>query len=352
MTASRTGRLGPVKALLARGADVNAREHKGQTALMWAAADGHVEVVDALLEAGADFRTPLAVRLYAAVLRRARGTHAKWSSGCFEAGADVNETMRPEATDAAPHGKPTSAADSGGRERPFRAGRGPAEGRRRSERSARRLHGAARDHLGPQADPRRRRPAADRLGEAEQPGLRPAACGARRGSSTPGSRRANRAAADSRPRVRRRSCWRPGRADVPLMQLLARAGRRSRSCRTPTTARRCWPRPASGRWATATKRPAPKRKRSKPCRLLLELGADVNAVDDNGETAMHGAAYQSRCQARAAAGRARRGHQRLEPQEQVGLDAADDRPGTPPRQLPTRPRHDRRHRAGHACRRR
>jgi hypothetical protein len=28
-------------------------------------------------------------------------------------------------------------------------------------------------------------------------------------------------------------------------------------------------------------------------KLLLELGLDVNAVDDNGETAMHGAAYQN-----------------------------------------------------------
>jgi hypothetical protein len=28
-------------------------------------------------------------------------------------------------------------------------------------------------------------------------------------------------------------------------------------------------------------------------RLILELGGDVNTVDDNGETAMHGAAYKS-----------------------------------------------------------
>ena len=59
MTAARTGRLAPVKELLARGANVNAKEHKGQTALMWASAEGNLEVVDALLAAGAKPRTAL-----------------------------------------------------------------------------------------------------------------------------------------------------------------------------------------------------------------------------------------------------------------------------------------------------
>ena len=54
MTASRTGKVGAVKALLAAAADVNAKESKfGQTALMWAAAEGHAETVDALVAAGA-----------------------------------------------------------------------------------------------------------------------------------------------------------------------------------------------------------------------------------------------------------------------------------------------------------
>ena len=46
-----------VKALLARGADVNARENwKGQTALMWAAAGNNAAAVEALIEAGADMQ--------------------------------------------------------------------------------------------------------------------------------------------------------------------------------------------------------------------------------------------------------------------------------------------------------
>src|SRR5215510_8725815 len=57
MTAARAGRLDAVRALLAHGADVDAREAtRGQTALMWAAAEGHAEVVRALVGAGADMR--------------------------------------------------------------------------------------------------------------------------------------------------------------------------------------------------------------------------------------------------------------------------------------------------------
>ena len=54
MTAARTGIPAAVKTLLAHGADVNATESwRGQTALMWAAAEGHADTIQVLLEAGA-----------------------------------------------------------------------------------------------------------------------------------------------------------------------------------------------------------------------------------------------------------------------------------------------------------
>jgi uncharacterized protein len=55
MTASRTGKLEAVKVLLAHGANVNAKEEwRGQTALMWAVAQGHPDVARELIAKGAD----------------------------------------------------------------------------------------------------------------------------------------------------------------------------------------------------------------------------------------------------------------------------------------------------------
>src|SRR5687768_6162944 len=55
LAASRSGSLPAVRLLLARSADVNAAEKfQGTTALMYAAAEGHLDVAGALLEAGAD----------------------------------------------------------------------------------------------------------------------------------------------------------------------------------------------------------------------------------------------------------------------------------------------------------
>ena len=55
MTAARTGSVEVLRLLIARGANVNAREStRGQTALMWAAAEGNTPAVTLLVEAGAD----------------------------------------------------------------------------------------------------------------------------------------------------------------------------------------------------------------------------------------------------------------------------------------------------------
>ena len=93
MTAARTGRLSAVRALLAQGATVDATEARSQTALMWAAAEGHVEVVDALIQAGADFRKSIHsgfTPLFFAV----REGRIEVTRRLLAAGVDVNGTMQ------------------------------------------------------------------------------------------------------------------------------------------------------------------------------------------------------------------------------------------------------------------
>lgn len=95
MTAARTGRVETIEVLLARGAEVNASiPQSGQTALMWAVADGHAAVVRALLAAGADFKTPLPSG-FTPMLFAVRGGHTDIVQMLLKAGVDVNEPAQP-----------------------------------------------------------------------------------------------------------------------------------------------------------------------------------------------------------------------------------------------------------------
>jgi hypothetical protein len=63
MTASRTGNVDAIKILLARGANVNAKEsERGQTALMWAVLENHADAVKLLLARGADINAKTTAR--------------------------------------------------------------------------------------------------------------------------------------------------------------------------------------------------------------------------------------------------------------------------------------------------
>lgn len=93
MTAARTGKADAVKVLIAAGADVQAKEPKrGQTALMWAAAEGHAQVVDELIRAGADIRYRVGTG-YSPFLFAVREGHTQVVRTLLEAGASPNEII-------------------------------------------------------------------------------------------------------------------------------------------------------------------------------------------------------------------------------------------------------------------
>jgi ankyrin repeat protein len=92
MTCARAGSVAAVKALLVRGADVNAKETRsGQTALMWAVAERHPEVARELIEKGADVRAR-SKSGFTPLLIAARHGDQESARILLAAGADVNES--------------------------------------------------------------------------------------------------------------------------------------------------------------------------------------------------------------------------------------------------------------------
>ena len=95
MTAARTGRVGPVAALLEKDAKVDATDRKGQTALMWAADDGQADVVALLIKSGADIHHRLKSG-FTPLLFAARDGQIEVVRVLLKAGADANEAIETE----------------------------------------------------------------------------------------------------------------------------------------------------------------------------------------------------------------------------------------------------------------
>jgi uncharacterized protein len=112
MTASRTGSLASVRALLAGGALVDGKdETRGQTALMWAAAEGHAAVVRVLIEAGADVRARVPSG-FTPLLFAVREGRLDVVRVLLAAGADVNESIPTDGPRRRSYGGPLPRAGS------------------------------------------------------------------------------------------------------------------------------------------------------------------------------------------------------------------------------------------------
>jgi ankyrin repeat protein len=302
MTAARAGSVEAVKALLSHGANPNARERMDQTALMWAAAEGHAAVVRALIDGKADVNATLKSG-FTPFFFAVREGHIDVVRALLAGGVDVNQALQRQEGERQP-GAPA----------PFR---GPvAKGT--SALSMAVLNGhfeLAIALVDAGADPNDhrtgytplhmitwvRKPDASDTGD-------PAPIGSGRLTSLQFVRALAERGANVNARIDKGVPRPPGsqsrlgvegatpflmasdRADILLMRLLlelkADPSLPNADGSTPLMA-------AAGLGTAAPDEEAggAEPEALEAVQLLLGLGADVNAVDKNGDTAMHGAAY-------------------------------------------------------------
>lgn len=297
MLAARSGDAEAVQMLLARQADPNGRERLGQTALMWAAAEGHTGVIRALLKAGADLNAAVESG-FTPFFFAVREGHLDAVRELLRAGADVKRMMRePVAEDPGPRpsnsGRTTALAmavqnahfelaialiDAGADPNDQRTGFTPLH----------MLPGVRKPDSSDTSD------GAAPTGAGKMSSLQFVREIVKRGANV------NLQLPASAPRVPATSSriasggatpllFAADRSDVPLMRLLIELGAdpllASISRTTPLMA-------AAGLGTKEAPEEAGEESEAlEAVTMLLDLGADINAVDRNGDTAMHGAAY-------------------------------------------------------------
>jgi uncharacterized protein len=296
MTAARVGTLASVKALLGRGAKVDSRDEKHQqTALMWAAAEGHAPVAEMLIEVGADVKARLASGM-TPLLFAVREGHADVVRVLLKAGADVNETVPVE----------------GGRRRAV-GGRALPPGATPLLTAVMNAHfELAAQLLDAGADPNASLPGYTVLHAivpVRKPGVGdndPAPEGSGTMSSLELVRKLVAAGADINARMTRRANLANTRlnevgatpfmmaaltADAELMRELAKLGADPSIPNVDSST------PLMAAAGLATRSPGEdagtESEVVEAAQVALELGNDINAIDKNGETAMHAAAYKN-----------------------------------------------------------
>jgi len=298
MVAARTGKPEAVRALIAAGANLNARESKyGQTATMWAAAEGNGEAVGALLHAGADWKARVDSG-YTAFLFAVREGHIGVVRTLLKAGADPNETVQPGLLSGKKFGQTRG---------------GPRSGTSALLLAVTNAHFELAAHLlDAGADPNHAGPgltALHMVSNVRKPGggdNDPAPDGSGNMTSIEFVRKAVAKGADVNARMTRRINLgltalntmgatpffvAAKTADAELMRVLAELGADPKINNADNAT------PMMAAAGLGTRSPGEDAGTDsevvEALQVAFDLGIDINAVDNNGETAMHGAAYKN-----------------------------------------------------------
>ena len=295
MVAARTGKPGAVKALLDSGAKIDAQDHTGQTALMWAAAEGHSEVITLLAAKGSDVKHRLKSG-FTALLFAAREGKSAAVQTLLAAGADARDAIVTEKKAGgrdAPNGTSAVllAVENGHFELAMDFIKAGADANdQRSGFTA--LHTLTWVRKPPRGDDEAGQPPPEAHGRLSSLDFIRTIVAAGADVNAPLTDKARgRASGGIGLREATPFLLACKTADLPMMKVLVELGadpqRANTDGSTPLMA-------AAGLGCYAPDEDAGTEDECvAACDYLLSLGANVDAVDKHGQTAMHGAAYKN-----------------------------------------------------------